>query len=108
MAQRIPVSSQPRIVIETVEGDLRLVGWDNDEIRVRGEDDAVSLNSLTDREFEIFKLIGDGLNRSEISKKLSLTTSTIGTYRDRIKSKLNIKNSSELVKYAVEWRLKNK
>ncbi|MCP4136746.1 MAG: response regulator transcription factor [bacterium] len=62
---------------------------------------------LTSREFEIFKLIGEGHSRSEIAHRLNLNSSTIGTYRDRIKSKLNITSSSELVKFAVEWVLKH-
>jgi len=52
MAKRISVSSQPRIMIEVVEGDLRLVGWDNDEIRVRGDEDKISLQQNED-EFNI-------------------------------------------------------
>lgn len=65
-------------------------------------------SELTDREFEIFKLIGMGCNRKEIAGKQNLTPSTIGTYRDRIKSKLKVNNSNELVKYAVEWFIDNK
>ncbi len=67
-----------------------------------------SLEKLSERESEIFKLIGRGLNRSDISRILNLNSSTIGTYRDRIKEKLGIKSSGELVKFAVEWTLKKK
>ena len=58
---------------------------------------------LTDRELEIFTLIGQGCDRREIARRLGISTSTIGTYRDRIKTKLNMKTSGELVKFAVEW-----
>jgi len=44
MSKRLPVSPQPNVKIETVEGDLRLVGWDNDEILVRADDDAITLH----------------------------------------------------------------
>ncbi len=66
------------------------------------------IEKLSERESEIFKLIGRGLNRSDISRILNLNSSTIGTYRDRIKEKLGIKSSGELVKFAVEWTLKKK
>ncbi len=71
------------------------------------EEEDISLNLLTNREFEIFRLIGEGSNRMEISRKLNLNTSTIGTYRDRIKSKLNISSPAELTRQAVEWVVKN-
>jgi DNA-binding NarL/FixJ family response regulator len=58
---------------------------------------------LTDRELEIFTLIGQGCDRREIARRLGISTSTIGTYRDRIKPKLNMKSSGELIKFAVHW-----
>ena len=61
------------------------------------------LAKLTDRELDIFKLIGAGLDRREISRRLNISTSTIGTYRDRIKNKLNMKSSGELIRFAVQW-----
>lgn len=76
-------------------------------IKGSSSDEEKSIELLTDREFEIFKLIAKGLNRREIAEQLSLNSSTIGTYRDRIKEKLDLKSSSELVKYAVEWSLRN-
>jgi DNA-binding CsgD family transcriptional regulator len=63
---------------------------------------------LTDREFEIFELIGRGQNTREIAEALSLSASTVGTYRERIKTKLNIFSPNELVKYAVEWVMNRK
>ena len=43
MSERIAVGREPKVKIEVVEGDLRLVGWDNDEILVRAEDETVTL-----------------------------------------------------------------
>jgi hypothetical protein len=48
MSKRIAVSSQPKIKIETVEGDLQLVGWDNDEILIRGDDETITLQQNGD------------------------------------------------------------
>jgi DNA-binding NarL/FixJ family response regulator len=71
-----------------------------------GKDSSVAL--LTDREFEIFELIGRGHNTREIAEALSLSASTVGTYRERIKTKLNIFSPNELMKYAVEWVMNRK
>ncbi len=65
------------------------------------DDDPMSLNSLTNRELEIFELIGKGLNTRQIASQLNLTISTIGTYRERIKSKLNITSPNELTIHAI-------
>ncbi len=48
MSRRISVGSQPKIKIESVEGNLRLVGWDNEEILVRSDDEAISLQQNRD------------------------------------------------------------
>ena len=51
------------------------------------------VDRLTDRELEVYRLIGRGLSTNEIAEKLSLSTKTIGTYRERIKEKLNLKHA---------------
>lgn len=63
-------------------------------------------NILTEREIEVFHLVGKGKTTKEIADELCLSPKTIGTYRERIKEKLSIKHSSELIKTAVAWRLK--
>lgn len=61
------------------------------------------IETLSDREFEIFRLIGEGLKASQIAEQLFLSTKTIETYRSRIKEKLNLSNASELLKYSIKW-----
>ncbi len=61
------------------------------------------VQSLTDREIDVFRLIGEGKGISEIAEKLHLSVKTIGTYRERIKEKLQIKNATELLRYAMKW-----
>ena len=61
------------------------------------------LKQITDRELEIFQLIGAGLSSKEIATQLNISIKTIGTHRERIKEKLYLKNASELVRYAVIW-----
>ncbi|MGA1790224.1 MAG: response regulator [bacterium] len=61
------------------------------------------LDVLSDRELEVFRLIGLGYGTRQIAKELFLGIKTIETYRAHIKSKLQLKNSSELVRYAIRW-----
>ena len=68
-----------------------------------GEPSESPLKALTDREVEVFQLIGEGLSISEIGHRLHLSVKTIGTYRERIKEKLNLKNATELLRYALNW-----
>jgi DNA-binding NarL/FixJ family response regulator len=58
------------------------------------------LHRLTDREMEVFRLFGKGFSTREIADKLHLSIKTIGTYRERIKEKLNFKHLGELISYA--------
>ena len=62
-----------------------------------------SLDDLTNRELEVFRLMGDGLDSREIAVRLNLSMKTIGTYRENIKEKLNLKHYTELVRAAVHW-----
>jgi DNA-binding NarL/FixJ family response regulator len=70
------------------------------------EDGALSLDLLSDRELEVFKLIGEGLSTQQIAESIMLSISTVETYRQRIKAKLNINSNTELVRSAVQWLLK--
>jgi DNA-binding NarL/FixJ family response regulator len=61
------------------------------------------VSQLTDRELEVFELIGRGHSTREISNCLHLGTSTVDTYRARIKTKLHLENSSQLCHEAIRW-----
>jgi DNA-binding NarL/FixJ family response regulator len=65
------------------------------------------VESLTDRELEIFRLIGKGLTTRAIANRLHLSPHTIDTHRENIKGKLNAKNAAELSRVAVQWVLEN-
>jgi DNA-binding NarL/FixJ family response regulator len=67
------------------------------------EEDAV-LDLLTDRELQVFELTGQGFNTREISSQLRIDMKTVETYRLRIREKLNLESSSELLKLAIRWR----
>ena len=58
---------------------------------------------LSNRELEVFQLIGQGFKRGEIANMLSLSVKTIGTHHESIKKKMHLKSATELMKYAVTW-----
>ena len=62
-------------------------------------------DKLSDREYKVMCLLAAGKGISEIATELFLSPATVGTYRSRILSKLDLKNTAELVRYAVEHRL---
>jgi DNA-binding NarL/FixJ family response regulator len=61
------------------------------------------LDHLTNRELEIFQMIGQGLHTGEIAERLHLSVKTVGTYRERIKAKLGFSHGMDMVRYAVLW-----
>ncbi|HKY62466.1 MAG TPA: response regulator transcription factor [bacterium] len=71
------------------------------EDKKAGSDDQFC--KLSDRELQIFRLIGSGLNIRQIAEKLSLERKTIDTYCSRIKKKLDIETLSELTREAIRW-----
>ena len=58
---------------------------------------------LSDRELEVFQLIGQGYGTSQIAQELHLSIKTVESYRANIKEKLKLKNATELIKHAVHW-----
>ena len=66
-----------------------------------GETDAVE--RLSDRELEILELIGKGRDVREIAKLLHLSPKTVETHRSHIKDKLDLKNSREVARFALQW-----
>jgi DNA-binding NarL/FixJ family response regulator len=63
------------------------------------------VDSLTDRELQVLQLIGKGLGTRQIAETLHLSIKTVENYREHIKAKLQLRSSSELVRYAVRWEL---
>ncbi len=71
--------------------------------RQSGSDFVLSITLLADRELQVFELIGKGHSTRQIADLLSLDVKTIETYRGRIKDKLALKDSSELLQRAIAW-----
>ena len=68
---------------------------------------ASPIEGLTDRELEIFRMIGEGLTSSAIANRLLISCHTIDTHRENIKRKLGAKNAAELSRQAVQWVLES-
>jgi DNA-binding NarL/FixJ family response regulator len=65
------------------------------------------IKTLSNRELEVFEMIGQGLTTQQIAGKLKLSAKTVETHREKIKGKLDLKNSAELNRRAVQWVLEN-
>lgn len=61
------------------------------------------IEKLTDREFEIFRLIGQGKSTRDVAEQLHLSTKTVDVHRSHIKEKLGLKDATALVRHAVRW-----
>jgi len=70
---------------------------------VGGKSDAEPVDRLSDRELEVFTLIGKGCGAAEIAERLGLSVKTVNAYRDHIKDKLCLASAADLRKFAVEW-----
>lgn len=67
-----------------------------------------SVSDLSDRELEVFRLIGGGHGTRQIAEELHLSVKTVETHQAHIKEKLSLRTARELVQYAVEWSLTEK
>ncbi|MGV7929283.1 MAG: response regulator [Spirochaetota bacterium] len=58
---------------------------------------------LSNRELEVLELIGRGLSTHQIANRVNLNVKTVGTYREKLKKKLNLKSGVELARFAIHW-----
>jgi DNA-binding NarL/FixJ family response regulator len=71
-------------------------------VQKKANDSVVEL--LAERELQVFELTGEGLSTRQIAERLHIDVKTVETYRARIKDKLALKDSSELLQLAIRWR----
>jgi DNA-binding NarL/FixJ family response regulator len=67
----------------------------------RGSDSPIQ--ALSDREFEVFQLIGQGKSTREIAEQLHLSSKTVDVHRTHIREKLELKDATALARYAIRW-----
>jgi DNA-binding NarL/FixJ family response regulator len=72
---------------------------------VKGEPDQIPspLEALSDRELEVFRMLGQGKGTREIAQEMNVAIPTISSFKNRIKEKLKFKNSTEMILYALQW-----
>ncbi len=106
----IPKSSAPEALINAIRELAAGKSHIDSEIaqqlafkKSKGEDTPFS--DLSTREFEIFCLLAEGLNTSEISKRLSLSYKTVANYSTQIKSKLEVSTVAEIARLAIRYKI---
>src|ERR1700726_4742146 len=67
-----------------------------------------SIADLSDRELEVFRLIGDGHATRQIAEELHLSVKTVESYQAHIKEKLSLRSARELMQHAIQWNLTEK
>jgi DNA-binding NarL/FixJ family response regulator len=92
--------------IEQARQGLRYVGRDTSELmNWRTNAQAAPHESLSDREYQLLRLLGSGQTVSDIARALSLSVKTVSTYRTRVLDKLGMRTNAELMRYAIENHL---
>jgi len=66
------------------------------------------ISALSDRELEVFCLIGEGRGTREIAEELHLSIKTVETYQAHIKEKLSLRSGRELIQHAIQWKINEK
>jgi DNA-binding NarL/FixJ family response regulator len=93
--------------IEHVRRGRRYVSRDTADLlgRRSADLDTAPHDTLSDREYQVLRLLGSGRTISDIARDLGLSVKTISTYRGRVLDKLGMKNNAELMRYAIENKL---
>jgi len=75
----------------------------NKAMNVKNCSDKDVVEALTDREFQVFQMVGNGFTSKQIAQKLNLSVKTIDAFRESMKHKLGLKSANELSQYAIKW-----
>ena len=108
VSKHAPPAEVVEAIRKVVDGRIYVSERVNEAIlgRLGTSDKAVhasGMDLLSDREIEVFQLVGRGLNSREIAAQLNLGSTTVDSYRARIKEKLGIKNAAALYQRAAQW-----
>jgi len=93
--------------IEQVRRGRRYISRDTADLLVRRSVnwEAAPHETLSDREYQVLRLLGSGKTISDIGRDLGLSVKTVSTYRARVLDKLGMRSNAELMRYAIENRL---
>jgi DNA-binding NarL/FixJ family response regulator len=106
-----PIENMVHAVCQVLQGNVYLSSQMTTRLlhRVCGgrTADGDPIQRLSNRELEVFRMLGNGMTTKQIGRKLDLSPKTIEAHRENIKSKLELKNAAELNRLAVQWALEN-
>jgi DNA-binding NarL/FixJ family response regulator len=99
-------------VLEGIRAVLRGERFVTDDVAKRVDEGSrgevrLPVERLSDREFQVYQLIGQGIGPGEIAKRLGLSVKTVETHREHIKGKLGLSNGRELVRHAMQYGMDN-
>jgi DNA-binding NarL/FixJ family response regulator len=99
--------AEPEAVISAIRtvasGDRWISAELAEQLELEHTDERAGLDALTEREFQVFELVGRGLTTRAISVALGVSVKTIETHRQRIKEKLALHSGADLVHFAIRW-----
>jgi DNA-binding NarL/FixJ family response regulator len=72
-------------------------------VNKRGDTAEFAIDTLSNREMEVFRLIGNGFSTRQIASQLGLSAKTIDSYREHLKVKLGLDNGADLIRHAIQW-----
>lgn len=110
LAKEEPPAKVLQAIRKVLDGDIywseKAANWVASQIASRPRPStSFSVDLLTDRELQVFELMGEGQSTRQIASVLHIDASTVETYRARIREKLHLKNSSELLQYAIRFQM---
>ena len=108
--KREPLDNLLRAIRQVLQGDVYLTPQMTNKLVHRmssGKTLGDPIQGLTNRELEVFQLLGSGMTTVQIGHKLNRRPKTIEAHREKIKGKLDLKNAAELNRRAVQWVLEN-
>jgi DNA-binding NarL/FixJ family response regulator len=73
-------------------------------VKLRTPEGPSRLETLSEREFDVFRMIAQGIGPTQIAQQLGLSVKTVETHREHIKEKLGLSNGAELTRFAVQWQ----
>lgn len=110
ICKKEPITNVIDAIRHVIQGNMYLSPHMTNSVLRRlsgGEFERDPISGLSNREIEVFQMLGRGMTTKSIASKLGVSPKTIEAHRERIKTKLNLKNASELNVHAVQWVLEN-
>ena len=106
-----PIENMVNAVRQVLQGNIYLSAQMTTRLLHRvcnnGKSEGDPIQKLSNRELEVFQMLGNGMTTKQIGGKLDLSPKTIEAHRENIKAKLDLKNGAELNRRAVQWVLEN-